>query len=721
MEHLEKQTYPWEHVWTKERITPRDLADACHLAEATSTLPLAPISNRLTQPALDWLAGLSSSSRGRPLKDETLRFYPNRLKTLALLDAFTRHPAIRSDFATLSSKFSEHEAKIRLEPNPTEMQADLITLVWLDTLLNLQDHKVELFEWQHAMALALDALESSMEHLINSDLPAGDFALDSPRDASYAFDLLIHANRLEPGSALYNSIVSNLTNQLRQQPPRRALEPGHIYAAIQLTAHAPHEPFVLDTVQLFLRHARETDLARAREPISHAALLLRLLTTFHGARLKRVIEEILWERMRDVSDEAERTQQLAHDEDLMRLLQNHFFIQLGRHEPLGEGHQTRIYRVHFRFNFGVRFVNDTRNHDLPMNVVVKQGPLPALLRAADAYDALPSSLKPLFAAHGQPEAFDRNPRSVWYLLMHDLEGYNTLHQELEALEQDNRRLFYRQQAQLAGLAQHVARALNAIHRESKALHSDSHTVNNLYLAPLNRHLGELSRHSFPGLRQLMYAEFKANDTTYGRLGKYLSGLRRHQDKLRPPQLGLIHGDCHSRNVMLNEGGDVKFIDLENLETENDYLLDYAILFEDVALYRFIQGEDITLEFPTASEEDSASKQIPRVRYPNFNSSFVALRFQEQLLQQLDSFATSIGDKNWRARLWLATARALTLLSARRFVNPRLPGVPSEQDSVIAMLYAETIRLLDELLAYLDGHQELPQVLFPGVVPLSSAD
>ena len=715
LDRLDKLQYPWEHTWSKERITQQDIAGVCQVAEAIHKLPLASLPERLIRPALDWLVTLSVPlrSRARPLQDESLRLFPNRLKTLAVLNAFAREPHIRSDFVALSNKFSPTECKIKLEPNPNDSKMDLVTLIWLDTLLHLAKSNIEIFEWQHEMTASLDSLEHSLEHLANSAAPNGDFALEKLRDKSYAFDILIRAERLTVDSALFMQIVENLIGSLRQHRPGRPYAPGELYAALQLASHAPQHVFAADTVRLLLRELRETNVPSLREPMAYDALLLRLLATVHGTQLNRTLEEVLWERMRDASDNEERAQANRRNEDLIRVLQTHFYIQLGRPEILSEGHATRVYRLPFRSQFGVRFSSEPRSNEMPMNVIVKESPLPALLHAADAYESLPASLKPLFAMHGHPESFDGNPRGKWYLMMHDLEGYYTLRQELDALESDGRRLFLRQQMQLAAIVQNVARGLNALHRESKPHHPDIHAVDNLYLVPLNRHLGELSRRSFAGLRRLMYADFNANDILYNRLGKYLSGLRRHEKKLRPPQLGLVHGDCHSRNIMLNEAGNLKFIDLENLEPEEDYLLDYALLLEDVAMYRFISSEEISLTFQDPNGKTDTGKIVPQIRYTRFTPSAMALSFQENLLRELEQFALSIGDSEWRPRLWLAIARALTLLSVRRFLETPMTMQANEQDNIVAMLYAESIRLLDELLMYFDGQADLSYVPFPG--------
>ncbi len=710
---LEKQTFPWEHAWNKEQITPRDLADVCQVAEAIEILPIEPLVNRIAMPAMEWLTTLAAPARLHPAKNQALRLYPNRLKTLAIMGAFPNNPGIRSDFSALSLKFDNTEGKIKWDPNPTDLQMDLVTLIWMDTLLQLEELGTDTMEWQDNLRRALDSLEISFEHYAARENPKGYFALDNLRDISYAFDILVRANRLDSASPLYTRVIGHLTKSLRQRRPNHALEPGELYAALQLASHTPHDPAASDAVRGILQHARTSGITTSRNSVGYEALLVRLLATFHGETLHRTLQESLWEGMADASDREALNQAQQHEDNLSRLLQHHFYVQLGRRDMLSQGMEARVYRQHFRFQFGVQFTGDAHNHDMPMNVIIKESRLPALLHAADAYDGLPAALKPFFAAHGQPESFSGNPRGTWYLMMHDLDGYSTLRQVLNSYETSGHKLFLRQRIEMENLAQKIAYVLNALHRESKAHHPDIHALDNLYLMPLNRQLGELGQQVFRGLRQLMYGEFNANGELYHRFGKYRAGLHRYEEKLRPPQLGLIHGDCHSRNIMVNPHTDIKLVDLENLENNQDYLLDYALLLEDVALYPFIQREEIALQFPEPGEaSDGKGKAVPQIRYPLFTPSPVAFLFQEQLLHEIETFAQSINDQHWRPRLWLATARALTLLSARRFLLPSGKN-NNIQENIISMLYAESIRLLHELLTHLETGRELPPVPFPG--------
>ena len=165
--------------------------------------------------------------------------------------------------------------------------------------------------------------------------------------------------------------------------------------------------------------------------------------------------------------------------------------------------------------------------------------------------------------------------------------------------------------------------------------------------------------------------------------------------------------------MFNANGDLKFVDLEHLHRDGDYILDYALLIEDIALYRDLPlSEDIVTQIPGAETDELAPRfKDAAVQYPMVAPSKMALLFQAQLIAQLEEYAAQIEDSGWKARLWLATARALTLLSVRRFISPTQIHRGTDEWGRVAMLYAETIRLLDELFTHLETGEPLPDLPF----------
>jgi thiamine kinase-like enzyme len=495
---------------------------------------------------------------------------------------------------------------------------------------------------------------------------------------------------------------------------------GELYCALQLATHARNDPIAREAVAVVIRDARTAAQSQSgKTQLTFSVLLLRLLTLFHGEQLRDVIEDTLWERSGNAKDHSAQQQLLLHEQGLKRILQSHFEVQLGRREMLAEGTTRRVYRQHFRYQFGIRFASDSAQHDMPLDVIVKQDKLPALLRAAQSYNNLAETLKPLFALHGQPETIDGKPDGVWLLLMHDLQGYRTLSQSLDDLDR-RRRLLPSEQIKIDQLLRNLTRGLRTLHSHSQPTRQDVHDLDNEYLAPLHRQWGALSHNAFPRLRQLMYGDFRVNDQPFKVLGHYLSALRQAQAKLRrdnhslsASRLGLVHGDCHSRNLMLNDAGDLKFIDLESLEDAQDYLRDYAILFEDVGMYRYAAETDMEQEFSGKSNGNHRAGKYPAIHYAPFAPSPFAHAFQQQLMEHLRAYAQEIQDKLWKPRLWLATASALTLLSSRRFSHAHQTQHTPEQEKLAILLYTETIRLLDQLVSHLKTNIELPDIPFPG--------
>jgi len=186
---------------------------------------------------------------------------------------------------------------------------------------------------------------------------------------------------------------------------------------------------------------------------------------------------------------------------------------------------------------------------------------------------------------------------------------------------------------------------------------------------------------------------------------YQSRLEHHKEQLKLSCLMLVHGDFHARNVMLNECQEqLKLIDLDRLDEYGDYILDFAQLVEDIALFSFVFDEEnpryLRTEQITFGEHDNM------LSYPAVGTEATRL-FQEWLLPIIETFAVVNQDSSWKHRLWLGIA--LHLLS---LVN-KPPHVHHA-----AVLYTEAIRLLDELTQSLDRRVPLPAIPFRAEHPIS---
>jgi hypothetical protein len=104
-------------------------------------------------------------------------------------------------------------------------------------------------------------------------------------------------------------------------------------------------------------------------------------------------------------------------------------------------------------------------------------------------------------------------------------------------------------AQVAGAVNAVLHGLHSSERRPSIL---GHQLDVVYLAPMADALERLAQpQAFPELKQWLGGPLSANRRRYRPLDWYLHQLRRYEEQLNPPSLGFVHGDCHSRNLMLS--------------------------------------------------------------------------------------------------------------------------------------------------------------------------
>ncbi len=247
----------------------------------------------------------------------------------------------------------------------------------------------------------------------------------------------------------------------------------------------------------------------------------------------------------------------------------------------------------------------------------------------------------------------------------------------------------------------MAQNLFDIYRKPRRKESDvvGYQVARLYFMRLDRALIAMCRpEKFPRLKDF-FRGFWHGGRRYDSIERYQTLLYRYSEALRPPSLMLMHGDCHGRNVMLDDCYEqIKLIDLDKLDPAGDYILDMGLLIEDVALFRRIFDE--TYRAYLRPDEIDVSADGAEIRYPHLVGE-VAAHFQAVLLHHLEPFAAELGDKNFRLRLWLSIA--LYLLRLVDKVTDLRHG---------AVLYAEAIKLIDALVYHLETGQPLPPIPIP---------
>lgn len=159
----------------------------------------------------------------------------------------------------------------------------------------------------------------------------------------------------------------------------------------------------------------------------------------------------------------------------------------------------------------------------------------------------------------------------------------------------------------------------------------------------------------------------------------------------------------------NQLRQLKFIDLDHLDSDGDYIKDFALLIEDVCVFRFLFDEGYRFYLDKSSSRFASYSTEPklvenRIEYPPFSSEAVKL-FQQHLLRHLERYAQKINDETWQERLWLALAAYLLFLVTKQ-----------TEKGYATVVYVEAVKLLDELISFLDKGVPLGSIPFPGEHP-----
>ncbi len=726
MDLLEDCRDPARGIWQGD--TPdRTLSNTCQAAEVLNQLGLGIVTERMVAPAADWLLSLPIL-RTLPADDhKRLRIFPSRFKTLGMLGRFD-YSRLVSDFSELSAYLDEATGCMR--DVPLDLKPELVTMIWLDALEQMRALGIDIAAWQSECERAIEQLKIAFEDWLASERARGAMTLSDEGHASYALDLLVRSAHLEIESRLARDACQRMLEAIRQRRSGGKRNSDAIYCGIQLSNHFGKNPGVRQAVGAFIHEVREryANNEYAREQISFHALVLRLLASFQGARLSGDILEAHWALRRRTASKREMDERLQREKELSTLLQKTFQVEISKIDQLsGSRSHNQVFRVHFGFTTDATDPKGTP-FSIPddiLHLIMKKGSLDSLTQAIERYRDLPEAIKPYFARHTSVlQSFQAEASQSWYLVMQDLAQMKPLRDVLQSLDVPN--AGRREHEQIAPMVDSVKRALQAIHRTHQYVSGTGSQVERLYLVPINENLNELFQpYAFPALKPYIEGGFEANGRHYKKAGWYLQRLKGFENKLNPPRLGLIHGDCHSRNLMLaTDPPSTKFVDVESLVKHEDYLADYAILLEDVAFYRLLPHRDPLARMSWDDVRTSRAGTEPTelenyLSYPVFPvNSETAIYFQSELVKSVGEFAYSIDDKFWKERLWFAIAKALILLARRQLISRALPlehrGQPADFRTVL-LAFAEAIRLLHELVNHLDPKigEPLDDIPFPG--------
>jgi len=716
LDYLERRRDAASGAWPGERET-RRLQNTCHIVEGLAALDLGLISSRLIEPALKWLIGLPLLRDVLPQDRRIIRIYPMRFKTLAALDRFEDSRVLK-DFAELYG-YADRKTGW-LADVPGDFSRVMNTMIWADTMLCLRAHDAPDRLWKPTLERALDALGTAFDKWVADGSPEYSphtTELRGAREASYAFELLERGGRCAIDSAQGQMMESVLVSASRRQGRDEIRKTA--YFGIQLATRFPFHENSRSAVADLLRaiRAHYESAAFSSQPDYFHALILRLLSAFYHDTLRDTIHETLWVRLRQTTvgddDGLEQQRRTA----LTQLVHRHVAVNLGQVARLS-GTRTRaaVYRVHFSLRSDATDRDGHPYSILPdsLQLIVKQGSIESLSRTIRRYGELPDDLRPYFARHSDmPETVG----DEWYLTMEDLVGMSPLSEVLDRV--DGRWAGRAEHELVARAAAATASALRALHQHRRRAPVASNELGWLYLTPISEAINALCEaNAFPELKPYVENGFESNGCARQSLNAYLTRLQRHSPALTPPAISAVHGDCHSRNLMIDSGlGKLKFVDLETLAYNDDYLADYGLLIEDVALYRYLpRGQG-----PDCLTVDEIAVRASAVDYPRLPRGADSILFFERcLIEQLAAFAASVNDSNFKPRLWLAIVRNLIQLGARQLPAQLLdPQRRDESLKLTLVAYAEAARLLDELAAHLDG-APLPEMPFTAISNQRSA-
>ncbi|MBN1967286.1 MAG: phosphotransferase [Anaerolineae bacterium] len=265
------------------------------------------------------------------------------------------------------------------------------------------------------------------------------------------------------------------------------------------------------------------------------------------------------------------------------------------------------------------------------SVVVKFGKLEEIQRERENYYRLPVSIRDCFARVPRPIHVDEEGRG--FLVLQDLFQYWTLDETMRRVPQARE-----------ALTREIGPFLHQMHYgRRRARPAPYGLLWDLYLLPMQEHIGRIFTYIQDNNLHDDTGKQHDADQLKGRLLDLMGDLVRYQLLLEGFPMAYMHGDLHSRNIMVRrirqrDRGetdnelDFKLIDLEKLRLDGDAALDAGELLADLNIAR-----------------DSLKGSKARAPYDALIDA-VAATYVE--------FAASTEDRNFAIRLELAQARAL---------------------------------------------------------------
>ncbi|MCU0498339.1 MAG: aminoglycoside phosphotransferase family protein [Anaerolineae bacterium] len=309
---------------------------------------------------------------------------------------------------------------------------------------------------------------------------------------------------------------------------------------------------------------------------------------------------------------------------------------------------------------------------LGASLIVKYGPLSQIEAERQNYNKLTTRHRTMFVNLPDASYIDDSTQRG-FVIMQDLNNYQTLFEIYDRLlKPDNPRI--------GGLLSDFLIAVHTGDHEAPMLSSTNH-LRELYLLPMLQHVDYISAQL---QNDDLYTDEFIDDfhQIETKLNAQLAGIMQHQARLGRFPLSYMHGDLHSRNIMIRliqrEGVsrgsanyDFKLIDLESLRDDGDAAHDAGQLLIDLNLLHI-----------------TGKKNVNRSVYTKLAN------MQKEIAQAYLLFAEERGDTAFTQRLDLGKARAVIRIAKGRTKRGEQHRQKREYQQAIDTI-ADVLNLLEE--------------------------
>jgi len=588
-----------------------------------------------------------------------------------LLNLRPDDPSVQTRLKQLADQRSGDYFEIDHE-NPDQHPAPVFETLWALKLLLLAWSK----NIQHSF-ITRDEARDILNRLLNQGLQDKDMALAlrlvyeldgklAPHHANYP-DQLIEQAESHNGfwGVSHNrwTRLKEIIDVMHQPPPQHMLTPGLLNQhekvfqqlilntcyVIENLAPLMHEypriaPAIHRAMRLWWQQFYGTDPARSirslfSDEYYYLMLLCRTMVAVNAYIGEPAGARSWLDPLRRMAAQINGDDEWPERHSIIRALREWFHIDLGEYKKLKLGlSDAEVFRIEPYVSNPTDGGSNLLNN---RTLVVKYGPIQEIEQERENYRLLPERLKDFFVR--VPDSSYTDKRGRTYIIMEDLHQYRTLFEDFERLlKPEKPRLF-----DLLG------QFLIDVHNGSGSRpgKATGNHVRDIYMLPIIEHIKNITHvMQMPSTTQQLPPEdierFQTIERTInGRIG----AIMQHQEQLEGFPLACMHGDLHSRNIMIRmieqenipqAEWDLQFrlIDLESLRLDGDAAHDLGQFLVDLWLLDTI---DLFARISMPRDVLLRTKQLG-----------------ESLKVAYLNFAEARGDSTFAVRLDLARARSL---------------------------------------------------------------